>query len=60
MIVVDTNIIAYLLIPGDHTESVEDLHRQDASWVAPLPWKDEFLNILCTYKRIEALEYDDS
>lgn len=51
MIVVDTNIIAYLFIEGKHTEAVESLLKKDSEWIAPRLWLDEFLNILCTYER---------
>ncbi len=51
MIVVDTNIIVYLLIPGVRSESSERLLHTDPDWVAPHLWLDEFLNVLCTYER---------
>lgn len=51
MIVVDTNVIAYLLIRGDKSEASDRLQQMDSDWVAPHLWQDEFLNILCTYER---------
>jgi predicted nucleic acid-binding protein len=51
MIVVDTNVIAYLFINGDKTEAAEKLYQHDSDWVAPFLWLDEFLNVLCTYER---------
>lgn len=51
MIVVDTNVIAYLLIEGEFTESVTGLRKKDKEWIAPRLWLDEFLNILATSER---------
>lgn len=45
MIVVDTNIIAYLLLPTPFSEKVDQLYQFDARWVAPLLWKSEFSTV---------------
>jgi len=52
MIVVDVNIICYLLIPTEHTAAVQALAIRGEGWVAPSLWKDEFVNVLCTYERV--------
>ena len=36
MIVVDTNVIAYLLLPGPWTQAAEDLLQAAPMWAAPL------------------------
>ena len=46
MIVVDTNIVAYLYLPGEHTAAVERLLERDPEWAAPILWRSEFRNIL--------------
>ncbi len=51
MIVVDTNVIAYLLLAGDRSEAIDRLREMDPDWIAPRLWLDEFLNVLCTYER---------
>ena len=51
MIVVDSNLIAYLLIPGDRNEEAESVLQKDSEWVAPLLWRSEFRNILTLYMR---------
>ena len=51
MIVVDANVIAYLLIRGERSEAAERLLQSDPDWVAPHLWLDEFLNVLCTCER---------
>lgn len=51
MIVADTNLIAYLLINGDHTPLAEIILKKDADWVAPLLWRSELQNVLALYVR---------
>jgi len=51
MIVVDTNVIAYLLIPGPHTDSARATLARDAEWAAPLRWRSELRNVLALYLR---------
>jgi predicted nucleic acid-binding protein len=51
MIVVDTNMIAYLLIEGRRSEQAREVHRRDRDWMSPPLWRDEFLNVLCTHHR---------
>ena len=51
MVVVDTNIIAYLYLPADNTKFSEQLVHSDRHWAAPILWKSEFRNILATYLR---------
>ncbi len=46
MIVVDVNIIAYLLIEGTKTALAREVHARDPDWIAPALWRSEFLNIL--------------
>lgn len=56
MIVVDTNVIAYLYLPGDRTADAEALCRNDSEWVAPLLWRSELRNVLATQVRCERLD----
>ncbi|WP_119287888.1 type II toxin-antitoxin system VapC family toxin [Azohydromonas sediminis] len=58
MIVVDSNVVAYLYLPGEHTEKAEALLQQDADWAAPLLWRSEFRNILAGYVRRKTLTFE--
>ncbi len=51
MIVVDTNIVAYLLIQGEQTHLARRLMERDSQWFAPSFWRIEFLNVLMNYSR---------
>lgn len=51
MIVVDSNIIAYLYLPGAFTVAAEKLLNNEPEWAAPVLWRSEFRNILAGYFR---------
>ena len=58
MIVVDSNVVAYLYLSGDYTEKAEALLEHDADWAAPLMWRSEFRNILAGYIRRKTLTFE--
>lgn len=60
MIVVDTNVIAALYLPGEHTTRVEALLRQDPEWLAPLLWRSELRNVLALYLRKQLLTFNQA
>ena len=49
MIVVDTNVLAYLLLPGPKTKLAEALLLDQPRWAAPPLWRSEWRNVLSTY-----------
>ncbi len=56
MIVVDTNILAYLYLPCEFTTQTEKLLGEHAQWAAPQLWRSEFRNILAGYMRRGAFD----
>ena len=60
MIVVDSNVLAYLYLPGEHTAAAERLLERDPEWVAPVLWRSEFRNILAGYLRRGSLTFDQA
>lgn len=51
MIVVDVNVITYLLIEGPETSTVEDLLLRDAGWAVPMLWRSVWRSVLAGYLR---------
>ena len=46
MLIVDTNVLAYLLIEGDYTAAARLLHRRDDDWRSEAFIMVEFANVL--------------
>ncbi len=59
MIVVDTNIICYLYVPGHHKILIEKLILQDPDWVAPRLWISEFRNAMSGYLRHNIISFEE-
>lgn len=60
MIVVDTNVLAYLYLPGERTADAEALLKQNPDWAAPVLWRSEFRNILAGYTRRKTLTFEQA
>jgi predicted nucleic acid-binding protein len=48
MFIVDTNVVAYLLIHGDHTAVAQKLHSHDPDWRSEAFLLIEFTNVLAS------------
>lgn len=57
MIVVDSNVLAYLYLPGEYTAAAEALFERDPEWAVPILWRSEFRNILAGYIRRRSLTF---
>lgn len=60
MIVVDANVVAYAVLPGDKTDAVLKAFSQDPEWVAPSLWRSEVRNVLATTMRVHGLSLADA
>ena len=46
MIVVDTNVIAYLCLASPKSGQAEKVRKADPEWAAPILWRSEFRSVL--------------
>lgn len=60
MIVVDSNVLAYLYLPCEHTAATEALLERDPEWGAPILWRSEFRNILAGYLRRKVISFEQA
>lgn len=58
MIVVDTNVIAYLFLPGGFAARAERWVRADRDWAAPMLWRSELRNVLAGFLRRKQLTFE--
>jgi predicted nucleic acid-binding protein len=55
VIVVDTNMVAYAILPGERTALALALAERDPDWLAPALWRRELRNVLATLMRVRRL-----
>jgi predicted nucleic acid-binding protein len=60
MIVADTNMIAYLVIPGQMTSLAEAARARDGDWRAPSLFASEWLNVVATHLRAGIFDRDEA
>jgi predicted nucleic acid-binding protein len=58
VVLVDTNVLAYLMLEGDRTSAARALYERDADWRSEAFIMVEFSNVLSTYVRTKALTRD--
>ncbi len=60
MIVVDSNVVAYLYLPGERTADAEALFERDPEWAVPVLWRSEFRNILAGNIRRNTITFNQA
>jgi len=60
VIVVDSNILAYLYLPSEFSSQAESLLAEDPRWVAPVLWRSELRNVLALYIRKDLLTLEQA
>ena len=50
-LVVDTNVLVYMLLDGEKTPAARRLHELRPDWVCPTVLRHEFMNVCATYQR---------
>jgi predicted nucleic acid-binding protein len=60
VIVVDSNILAYLYLPSELSAQAEQLLAQEPHWAAPVLWRSELRNVLALYIRKEILTLEQA
>jgi predicted nucleic acid-binding protein len=60
MIVADTNLVAYFVIPGSSTDSAEKVGARDRDWIAPSLLRSELLSVTARYVSAGLVERDDA
>ncbi len=60
MIVVDTNLLAHLVLPGADAALADAVHRRDPDWIAPPLLYSEIRKVLVTMVRRGALRKEQA
>jgi predicted nucleic acid-binding protein len=60
MIVVDTNVVSYLVIHGVHSARAEAVRARDGDWHVPMLFRHEWLNVVTVHMRHKLLDRDDA
>jgi predicted nucleic acid-binding protein len=58
MIVVDSNVIAYLYLATEHSDAAEELMQRDPAWAAPPLWRSELRSVLTGYLRRKSITFE--
>jgi len=60
MIVVDSNVLAYLYLPTEFSSQAERLLAKQPNWAAPVLWRSELRNVLALYMRKNLLTIEQA
>jgi predicted nucleic acid-binding protein len=60
VIVADTNLITYLVVPGPFTAVAKDVFVKDSDWAVPVLWRSEMRSALWRHLRAGDLTLPDA
>jgi predicted nucleic acid-binding protein len=60
VIVVDTNVIAYLYLPGPLTAAADALLERESEWAAPVLWRSELRSVLAAQLKNSHISLEDA
>src|SRR5438552_18367978 len=60
MIVADTNLVAYLVIPGSSTNAAVRFRARERDWIAPSLLRSELLSVAARYLTAGLLDRDEA
>jgi len=60
MIVADTNLVAYFVIPGALTNAAELVRAKDRDWIAPSLLRSELLSVAARYVEAGLVDRDEA
>ena len=60
MIVVDVNVLAYLLTSGKYTKAAERQLEENSVWIVPRLWRSELRNVPANYLRAGQMDLTDA
>jgi predicted nucleic acid-binding protein len=60
VIVADTNLVAYVIIPGTNTPAAERVRAKDSEWIAPPLLRYELMNVVAQAFRQGQVDRDDA
>jgi predicted nucleic acid-binding protein len=59
VIVADSNVLAYLWLPGEHTRAARAVWDRDPDWHVPVLWRAEMRSILVGFLRCKSMHVAD-
>jgi predicted nucleic acid-binding protein len=60
VIVVDTNVVVYLLVEGPFSPSARRVAAKEGNWFAPRLWRSELRNVLIGFIRRGTMSYAEA
>ena len=58
-LVVDANVVVYMLLDGEKSSAARRLHELHPEWVCPAILRHEFMNVCATYRRVGGVSREE-